>query len=80
MCLAMPLAMTGCAMPNDPPNHPALASKPCVSIAQARATDAAENDIEPDMQQVIFRDSYNDCVRWQDKAVLHDVFRANAAR
>ncbi len=29
--------------------------------------DAAENNIEPAMQQIIFRDTYDDCVHWQGK-------------
>ena len=32
--------------------------------------DAAANGIEPATQQAVFRDTYNDCLHWQDKAVM----------
>ena len=71
MYLALPVTMAGCATSTDLPHHAQMASRPCTAVAQARMTDAAENGIEPAMQEIIFRDSYNECVHWQDKAVMH---------
>jgi hypothetical protein len=61
------MAMAGCGTSPSSPHHPALASKACSDEAQARMNDAAENNIEPAMQQIIFRDTYDDCVHWQGK-------------
>jgi hypothetical protein len=66
--LAISVAMAGCATPPSAARHALLASKGCSDVAQARMNDAAANAIEPALQQIIFRDTYDDCVHWQDKA------------
>ena len=67
--IAACVTMAGCATPSLPPRHAPLASKACTGLAQQRADDATANNVEPAMQNVIFNDSYADCLHWQAKAM-----------
>ena len=51
----------------DPPPRPQLASKPCAEAAQSRMTDARVNGYDQKDQQIAFRYSYADCVKWEAK-------------
>ena len=56
----------GCAGGDLPPT-PKLASKPCALVAQNRMRDARVNGYDETTQNVVFRYSYADCVKWEAK-------------
>lgn len=57
--------VTGCATRADPPPSAATG---CAALALTRMQDAAANDYDQADQQIIYRGTYQDCLKWQDKA------------
>jgi hypothetical protein len=67
--IAACVVMAGCATSSSmPPRHAPLASRLCTGQAQQSVDDAAANNVEPAMQNVIFNDAYANCLHWQAKA------------
>ena len=67
--IAVCMAVAGCASHATPAFHTPVASKACWEVARTRMNDAAANNYDPSLQQVIFRGTYQDCVLWQNKAI-----------
>lgn len=72
VCVAAPW-LCGCALEDDPPRAPHLASKACETVAEARMNDARVNGHGVRDQQIVFRGSYADCVRWEAKGYRTEV-------
>ena len=68
--IVLSAGLAGCAAPAPTQTHAPLASKACSAVAQARMNDAAANNYDAAMQEAVFRGSYEECVRWQDKASM----------
>lgn len=60
------LIVSGCA--HAPAPRAPVAATGCGAVAMTRMKDAAANNYEPEMQQVIYRGTYQDCLAWQGKA------------
>ena len=62
LCVAM-IAAAGCA-PLDavPIAPPPMAEKDCTAVAMAAVKDAAADDYDAVMQDVVYKNSYNACV------------------
>ena len=56
----------GCAS-HDPPPPRQLASKPCARVAESRMDDARVNGYGERAQNIVFRYSYDECVKWEAK-------------
>ena len=55
--------VAGCTRLDSAPIQPApLAEKDCTQAAMAAVKDAAGEDYQPNMQDVVYRNSYNACV------------------
>jgi len=65
LALATILSFCGCA--SNPPALPHLASRGCAAVAQNRMSDARANGYSEADQIVVFRGSYADCVKWEEK-------------
>lgn len=62
---AIILSAGGCTSSDPPP--PRLASKPCSKVAESRKNDARVNGSDESTQNIVFRYSYDDCVKWEAK-------------
>ena len=57
------VVMAGCARLDNAPIQPApMADKNCSDAAMAAVKDAASDNYQPNMQDVVFRNSYAACV------------------
>lgn len=66
--LAICVVAAGCAVAPSTPHHAALAPESCSDLAQAREHSAAADNAEPGLQEMIFRDAYDDCMQREIKA------------